>query len=456
MRLLLSFATCVVLTLASGCAGSPTPAPPPPRPPNVIIIFTDDQGYEDVGVYGATGFRTPHLDRMAAEGIRLTDFYVAAGVCTPSRAALLTGCYPKRVGLAHRVLFPYSSTGLHPDEITIPELLGPRGYRSICIGKWHLGHHEMFMPLRQGFDEFFGVPYSNDMDGHLYKRRNFQAPPLPFYRGKTVIESGPDQRFLTQRYTEEAVRFIGENRDRPFFLYLAHSMPHRPIHASPPFRNHSELGLYGDVIEEIDASVGQILSTLLRHDIDERTLVIFTSDNGPWRARSSGPLRGKKNSTWEGGQRVPCIARFPGTIPAGQVCHALITAMDFLPTLAAYADVELPANRIIDGKNIATLLEGTASRSPHEAFYFYRDDRLQAVRAGPWKLHVFRPGWKDRSRPPLLFDLEKDVSERNDVAAEHPDVVERLLKLAERAREDLGDAATGREGANVRPVGRLE
>ena len=436
-------------------------------PPNVIIVFTDDQGYGDVGVYGATEFRTPHLDRMAREGIRFTDFYVAAPVCTPSRAALLTGSHPVRVGLGRRVLFPYSTTGLHSDEITLAELLKDRGYATGIIGKWHLGHHDKFLPTRQGFDSYFGIPYSNDMGNHRYARENFTAPPLPILRNEETIEKQPDQNFLTRRYTEEAVRFIEKNKDRPFFLYVPHSMPHWPLAASSRFAGRSKLGIYGDAIEEIDWSVGEILQSLKDQGIDDRTLVIFTTDNGaslrPWQRRgyrpgSNGPLRGDKNTTWEGGMRVPAIMRWPGQIPAGLVQGELATAMDVLPTVAKLAGAEAPTDRILDGKDIWPLMSGQrGAKTPHDAFYYYRDERLQAVRSGSWKLHVYRPNWGQAAgqRNPLLFNLDSDIGEKNDVAAKHPDVVERLQALAERAREDLGDAATGRKGRNVRPVGTL-
>ena len=426
--------------------------------PNFIIIFTDDQGYSDVGCYGAEGFRTPNLDQLAAEGMRFTGFYVAAPVCTPSRAALLTGCYPKRLSLAHRVLFPYSNHGLNLDEVTIAELLGEVGYRTACIGKWHLGHHTKFLPTRQGFDHFFGTPYSNDMNSHYYRQQDFLSPPLPLIRGEEIIEEDPDQRFLTQRYTEEAVRYIEENVDRPFFLYLAHNMPHRPIHASPDFEGESEAGLYGDVIEEIDWSVGEIMSALQRNGLDDRTLVVFTSDNGPWHTGSAAPLRGKKNTTWEGGMRVPCIMRWPGRIPAGLTCDELTTAMDLLPTIAVLTGATVSGDRIIDGKDISPLIEGRpGAASPHEVFYYYRDARLQAVRSGKWKLHVYRPEWGEEveGHEPLLFDLDGDIGETQDLAGLNPEVVERLLILAEQAREDMGDMATGREGRNVRPPGWL-
>ena len=436
-----------------------------PSKPNFVVIFTDDQGYGDVGCYGAEDFETPHLDRMAAEGMRFTDFYVAAPVCTPSRAALMTGCYPKRLGLAHRVLFPYSDTGLHPNEETIAEVLKAQGYATACFGKWHLGHHPKFLPTRQGFDHFFGTPYSNDMNSSHYRKQDFTAPPLPLMRQEETIEEDPDQRYLTRRYTEEAVQFIEEHTEAPFFLYVPHNMPHWPLAASENFKDATKHGIYGDVIAEIDWSVGQILDTLRRLGLDERTMVIFTSDNGPkirssrratYRSGSAGPLRGQKNTTWEGGMREPCIAWWPGQIPADAVCEELVTAMDLAPTMAGLAGSAMPDGRIIDGKDVWPILRDEAgAASPHEVFYYYRDDRLQALRSGRWKLHVHRPEWKGKPHAPLLYDLKADIGETNDVAEKHPEVVARLETLAERARQDLGDAVTGQPGQNVRPIGKL-
>ena len=437
--------------------------------PNVVLIFTDDQGYGDVGAYGAEGFETPNLDRLAEEGMRFTDFYVAAPVCTPSRAALLTGSYPKRIGLAWRVLFPYSRKGLHPDEVTIAEMLKEEGYATAAIGKWHLGHHEKFLPTRQGFDYYYGIPYSNDMGSHHYERRDFTSPPLPILRNEQVVAESPEQASLTRRYTEEALGFIKEHQDEPFFLYLPHSMPHLPIGASERFKGETEHGLYGDVIEEIDWSVGEVLDALDEYEIADNTLVIFTTDNGPvirprerlgHRAGSAGPLRGHKNTTWEGGMRVPCIMRWPGNIPAGVVTHEMATTMDIMPTVARIVGAEMPEGRITDGKDITSILyDEPGATSPYVAFYYYRDDRLQAVRSGKWKLHVYRPEWgRDnfmQEHGPLLYNLEKDVGETTNVAEEHPDVVQRLQALASSARYDMGDAVTGRRGHNVRPVGRL-
>ncbi len=447
--------------------------------PNIIIIFTDDQGYGDLASYGNTAMSTPNTDRMAAEGMRFTDFYVAAGVCTPSRAALLTGCYPKRLSLAHRVLFPFSTTGLNPDEITIADMLKEQGYATGIFGKWHLGHHLPFLPTRQGFDYFFGIPYSNDMAHLNYQRADdFLVGTLPLFRNEEIIETDPDQRYLTSRCTEEAINFITAHRDEPFFVYLPHVMPHVPIASSHHFEGQSDYGLYGDVIEEIDWSVGQILNHLEILGLDDNTLVIFSSDNGaqvwtgeggwvwtpdrigrPTRGEvtyphgSNGPLRGAKNSTWEGGMRVPFIIRWPGKIPAGSVSSELATAMDILPTIARLTGARVPDDRIIDGHDIWPILSGdTDARSPYEAFYYYRDDRLQAVRSGKWKLHVYRP---ETGATSLLYDLEADIGETTDVASQNPEIVKRLESLAEKARDDMGDAATNREGRNVRPVGKL-
>jgi arylsulfatase A-like enzyme len=427
---------------------------PRKRPPNIVVIFTDDQGYNDVGCFGSPNIKTPNLDRMAAEGMKLTDFYSAASVCTPSRAALLTGCYPPRVSLPG-VLFPRSNVGLHADEITLAELLKGRGYATTCIGKWHLGHHEKFLPTRHGFDHYFGIPYSNDMwlasgmdfaeDANLRtdtelgelkdgeKKRN----KVPLMRDEQVVEYPADQATLTKRYTEEAVRFITANEKRPFFLYLPHTMPHVPIFASEKFKGTSDAGLYGDVIEEIDWSTGQILDTLKTLDLANDTLVFFTSDNGPWLGKgkhggSAKPLRAGKFTTWEGGMREPAIAWWPGTIPAGSVCSEVAGTIDFLPTFARLAGAKVPDDRVIDGKDIWPLLAGKeGATSPHEAYYYFRGNGLQAVRSGKWKLRL---GGK---KADTLYDLRADISEQNNVADEHPEVVERLAKLAEQMRQEI-------------------
>lgn len=433
-------------------------------PPNVVIVFTDDQGYGDLGCYGAQGFSTPNIDRLAAEGVRFTDFYSAACVCTPSRAALLTGSYPMRVGLGHRVIFPYDTHGLHPDEVTMAELLKDRGYRTAAVGKWHLGHRREFLPLSQGFDEYYGIPYSNDMTAPYYARAVMLAPPLDLIRGFATIGQTPPNELLTRRFTHAATDFIRRAANGPFFLYLAHAMPHLPIAASASFRGRTEHGKYGDVIEEIDWSVGEILRVIDEAGVGDRTLVVFTSDNGPvvrpaerlgHRSGSAGPLRGAKNSTWEGGMREPALMRWPGRIAPGQVNKEITTTMDLLPTIAAIAGVKPPADRVIDGKDLSPLLFGQGEWTPREAFFYYRDERLQAVRSGKWKLHVYRPEWgEDVDHAPLLYDLATDVGEQQDRAAEHPEIVARLQGLAERARGDLGDAVTGAVGLRVRPAGR--
>ncbi|TDI45016.1 MAG: arylsulfatase [Acidobacteria bacterium] len=451
-----------------------TPVDDPMRPPNIVIIFTDDQGYADVGVYGAVGFETPHLDQMAAEGIRFTNFLVSSPACSPSRAALLTGSYPVRVGIPN-VLFPHHNIGLAPEEITIAELLKEKGYATAVFGKWHLGHHPEHLPLSHGFDEYFGIPYSNDMTPDVSKNPNPAAqrhPPIPLVEQLEVIEIEPDQSQLTRRYTERAVDFIERNRERPFFLYLPHTMPHMPLFVSERFQDASERGLYGDVIMEIDWSVGEILGALERLGLDEQTLVLFTSDNGPWLVKgenggSAGPFREGKGSSFEGGHRVPAIMRWPGQIPAGLVSDELVTAMDIFPTVAGIVGAELPTDRVIDGKDIWPIVSGQpGAKTPHDVFYYYWPSALRAVRSGKWKLHLphtynsiegaqiatetFHGIYRQAEIGLSLFDLETDRGETTDVSAEHPEVVERLLALAEEAREELGDSLTGRTGTGVR------
>ena len=427
-------------------------AAPTGPPPNFIIIFTDDQGYGDLGCFGSKTCRTPRIDRMAVEGMKLTSFYVAAPVCTPSRAALMTGCYPARVGLPS-VIFPNSmargqrdgkAIGLNPSEVTVAKLLKSRGYATACIGKWHLGDLPVFLPTRHGFDEYFGVPYSNDMHP---ANKKWGFAPLPLLRGQKVVETEPDQDLLTRRYTEEAIGFIERNKHRPFFLYLPHSMPHRPVHASERFRKGlagrkprgtgykvASDHLYPAAIEEIDWSTGQILDALKAQGLGERTLVVFTSDNGP-AVGSAGPLRGRKGSTFEGGMRVPCVVRWPGHVPAGRTCDAVTTAMDLLPTFAGLAGAKVPQDRVIDGKDIWPLLSGHAgATSPHEAFCYLRGPRVAAVRSGQWKLHLM--GGRG-SKPGALYDLEADTGEKRNVAGQHPNVVKRLTQLARRLEADL-------------------
>ncbi len=411
------------------------------KKPNFVIIFTDDQGYHDLGCYGSEKIDTPNLDRMAKEGVKFTDFYSAASICTPSRAALMTGCYAKRVGLGAGVIFPKHNHGLNPKEITIADLLKKQGYATKCIGKWHLGHKNEFLPTAQGFDSYFGIPYSNDMHHEFRGKKG-----VPLMRDNEVIEQPANQNTLTKRYTEEAVKFIKENRDKPFLCYLPHTMPHVPLHASEEFRGRSDRGLYGDVIEEIDWSTGQIIKTLKDLGIDENTLVIFTSDNGPWLSKgknggSAKPLRNGKFSTYEGGFRMPCIMRWAGKIPAGKTCRQVASTLDVLPTLASLAGTEAPGDRIIDGHDISKLLMSpTTGESPTEAFYYYSGrGKLEAVRCGKWKLRTAK-------NKPELYNLREDIGEKHNLADENPDLVEKLQNRMNAFDKKLKN--------NSRPAGR--
>jgi len=430
--------------------------------PNFVFILADDLGYQDIGCYGSAKNRTPWLDRMAAEGTRLTSFCTTSGVCTPSRASLMTGCYPRRVSMHEDkagdwVLFPVSRKGLNPSEITVAKLLKTKGYGTFYIGKWHLGDQPPFLPRRHGFDSYFGIPYSNDMGAE----QRPQNPPLPLVRDNAVLEAPVDQDTLTERYTREAVRLIGENKDRPFFLFLSHLMPHTPLHSGARFRGKSANGKYGDAIEELDWSTGEILAALKAQGLDEKTLVIFTSDNGGVRKDNNGPLSGTKGSTLEGGMRVPFIARRPGRVPAGKECRELATMMDILPTFAALAGLEPPKDRVIDGKNISPLLEKPeTAKTPYEAFYYYFMGQLQAVRAGKWKLHLplqrKEHGWhlQPYEEKGKLYDLEADLGESIDLMDKYPDVVAKLSALADAARQDIGDGI--RNGKNQRPAGWVD
>jgi arylsulfatase A len=457
---------------------------PARRPPNVVLILTDDQGYGDLGCYGAKDFQTPSLDRMAAEGLRFTSYYVSQAVCSASRASLLTGCYAERVGI-QGALGPNDRIGISDGERSIAQVLKPRGYAAAAIGKWHLGRDPRFLPLRHGFDEYFGLPYSNDMwplgyDGKpLLEGRKSAYPPLPLIEADRVIEtidSLARMDALTTRYTERAVRFIESNRERPFFLYLAHSMPHTPLAVSDKFRGRSRQGPYGDVMMEIDWSAGRIFETLRSLGLDENTLVVFASDNGPWlnfgtSAGTAGRLREGKGTMWEGGARVPCLMRWPGHIPAGRTVDKIVSSIDILPTLAELAGAPLPPQPI-DGLSLAPILAGDEKAAPRDHFFFYYGRELQAVRQGRWKLHfphVYRsyrgvepgqngfPGPYAQGKTGLeLYDLESDIGETTDVAASHPEVVKDLQALAEKARQELGDALTGRVGRGVRPPGSIQ
>ena len=452
----------------SGIAGQA--AREEPRPPNVVLIFADDLGYADLGCYGAEGIATPNLDRLAREGTRFTDFYAAQAVCSASRAALLTGCYPNRVGI-QGALGPKSRIGINSRETTLAEVLKTRGYATAIYGKWHLGHLPSFLPTRHGFDEYFGLPYSNDMWPNHPTDKSY--PPLPLIENERVVETNPDQRNLTTWYTERAVKFIEKNKERPFFLYVPHNMPHVPLFVSERGQGKSQRGLFGDVIQEIDWSVGEIVKALDRNKVDRNTLVIFTSDNGPWlsygdHAGSAKPLREGKGTSFDGGMREPAIFRWRGKIPAGGVCREPAMTIDVLPTLARLAgakEPELP----IDGRDIWPLIsQPKGAKSPHESLYFYWGDHLDGIRSGKWKLHLpheYRslkgepgsgglPGpYVQKQIGTALFDLEKDIGESVDVKDEHPDVVQRLTGYAEIARKDLGDSATGQKGTGVRPAG---
>ena len=443
-----------------------TEGPGGDRKPNIIVIFIDDLGYGDLEPFGSAQNKMPRLDRMAAEGIKFTSFYSAAPVCSPSRAALMTGCYPKRVGLAagsnsRTVLWPKDTMGLNPDEKTLAEILREAGYATGCFGKWHLGDQPAFLPGQQGFDTYFGIPYSNDMWLHHPRAEEWNFSRLPLLRDHQVVgevETMADQSDLCRRFTEAAIDFIREHQDRPFFVYLPHAFVHVPRNARPAFLRRAgvtepldEEQMAVDIhyfeqararaqIEEVDWSAGRILDTVRELGLAEHTVVIFTSDNGGDKGCSNAPLRGHKGTTWEGGMRVPAIAWWPGRIAAGGVCDELATTMDLLPTLAALAGGSVPEGRVIDGQDIRGLLFGQpGAASPHESFFYYSGNELKAVRSGAWKLHTNG----------ALYDLEEDIGESRDVAASHPDVAARLRGYLDQADRDLGCEA------NCRPAGEV-
>lgn len=487
-RIVITF-LCVLSSLTGSAIGA--------QRPNIIVILADDLGYGDLGCYGAQDIATPHIDLMAKEGAKFTSFYVSP-VCSPTRASLMTGSHSQRVGIGG-VLFPRNNHGLSPDEITLPELLKKQGYATALIGKWHLGNQDMFQPLNHGFDSWYGTPASNSQGFHPMLKQyamdcvwregysrdtifKMEEAKCPLVRDNVVIEVPADQTLFTQRYTKETIRFITQHKDKPFFIYLAHNMPHIPLHASPDFVGKSKRGMYGDAIQELDWSTGEILQALKTLELDKNTLVIFMSDNGPNTATGgkAGPLKGGKGSTLEGGVRVPFVARWPGTIPAGTVSDQAITIMDLLPTLTTLAGGEVPSDRVIDGKNIWPLLAGEPdAKSPHEAIYYLRGRGIQGIRVGDWKYLVDEASEKDDSKVEVeltaeekklpraerktlikersnaarqkpapssaLYHLRDDIGEQNNLIAKHPEIVARLKMQLEVFHKELRE--------NTRPAG---
>lgn len=467
------FFTAVIFSLIIGATGKTAK----PQPPNVILFFLDDMGYGDLSVTGALGYTTPNIDKLAAGGSRFTNFMTGQAVCTASRASLLTGCYPNRLGISG-AFGPNSLMGLNPDEETLAELLKEQKYATAIFGKWHLGSKEEFLPLQHGFDEYYGVPYSHDMWPLHPNQVQYKFPPLPLYEGNKIIKiinNLDDAAELTTSITGKAVDFISRHKKDPFFMYIPHPLPHVPLAVSSKFKGKSERGLYGDVLMELDWSVGEILKELKKQGLDKNTIVLFTSDNGPWldygnHAGSTGGFREGKGTTFEGGQRVPLIVRWPGVVPAQRVSNKLLTTMDILPTIAELCGAKPPKNKI-DGLKWTSLLKGDESQTPREDFlYYYRENSLEAVRKGNWKL-VFqhkgrsyekklpgvdgKPGYAPENVefPLALYNLERDPGERYDVSEQYPEVVARLNRLAESARDDLGDDLQKRVGKNNRPVG---
>ncbi len=475
LRLVLGSGALFCIFLLTGAT-----APEKKTSPNVVLIFLDDMGYGDLTVTGAMNYQTKNIDRMAAEGTRFTNFLAAQAVCSASRAALLTGSYPNRLGISG-AFGPNSQVGLNPEEETIAELLKEKGYATAIFGKWHLGDHPSMLPLAQGFDEYFGVPYSHDMWPLHPNQAKANYPPLSLIDGNQPVKSInnlDDASFLTSAITERATAFIRTNKNKPFFLYVPHPLPHVPLAASAMFKGKSGRGIFGDVMMEIDWSVGQILAELKKQGLDKNTMVIFTSDNGPWlnygdHAGSSGGFREGKGNSFEGGQRVPCIVRWPGVVPAGRVSNKLFSTIDILPTVATLCGAKQPSRKI-DGLDFTALLKGDDSQTPREQFlYYYRKNNLEAVRQGNWKLIFAHPGRtyegflpgkngqpgqvnENHSFPGALYNLERDPGERYDVREQFPDIVASLEKIAEAARADLGDDLQNRTGANVRPAGSLK
>jgi arylsulfatase A-like enzyme len=440
-----------------GCNGAGMPnvrQASPSKKPNFVIIFCDDLGYGDLGCFGHPTIRTPHVDQMAAEGQKWTNFYVGASVCTPSRAALLTGRLPIRSGMCsnkRRVLFPDSASGLPKGEVTIAEALKAEGYVTACVGKWHLGHLPPYLPTNNGFDSYFGIPYSNDMDrvGGEGRQAFFEPKTeywnVPLMRDEEIVERPADQNTITKRYAEESVKLIKKNKNRPFFLYLANSLPHVPLFVSQNFRGKSLRGLYGDVVEEIDWGVGQVLNTLRREGLAENTLVVFTSDNGPWltfdqHGGSAGLLREGKGCTFEGGMREPCVMWWPGRIKPG-VVNDMGATMDLYTTILTLAGAKAPTDRVVDGLDLCPALFGTGP-SPRKTMFYYRGAKLYAARKGPYKVHFFtKPaygkGEEKRHDPPLLYHLGNDPSEKYDIAKDHPEVIRDIRKEVALHRANL-------------------
>lgn len=466
----------VALSAAVSCSSSQQAGKAGTELPNIILIHLDDMGYGDLSLTGATGYKTPHIDKMANEGLFFTHYYSPQAVSSASRAGLLTGCYPNRIGFAG-ALGPTSEVGISNEEVTIAELLKTKGYATAAYGKWHLGVQPQFLPTNHGFDEFYGIPYSNDM-WPLHPTGTY--PDLPLFDNLKIVNpavSPDDQAQFTTGFTSRTVDFIRKNKKNPFFIYLAHPMPHVPLYVSDKFKGKSQQGRFGDVMMEIDWSVGEIIKTLEEMGLDKSTLVIFTSDNGPWlnygnHAGNTAGYREGKGTTFEGGQRVPCIMMWRGVIPEGSISNSLVSGIDILPTLAEITDAALPEH-IIDGVSLLPILRGDVEAQPRESFYYYyRRNNLQAVRHGHWKLIFphqgrtygeFQPG-NDGSPskvnegfqfPGALYDLRRDPGERYDVSESNPDIVAQLTQIAEKARHDLGDDLTGNEGTNRRQPGKM-